>query len=135
MLRSDAIRAIQEFLIAEYNGPITILSQEDDAEKIPPYAIVRAGSAENSGMNQYDIWDINILVAVFHDADATTVETAEEQAAQLFDLLADPAQVAAYLSPKIVASWWEPLTVEASIMETHWSHVAGFRLVAAPADG
>jgi hypothetical protein len=134
MLRSKAIRALQDFLQANDNCPVAILCQEDDETVAPPYAVVRIGSAEDIGMGQVDIWDFNVLVAVFHDAEETTIETAEAAAAAVFAVMADPAAVIAYLATKgIVASAWVHLTSEAGITETRWNHIGAFRLIAAPA--
>lgn len=133
MLRSDCLHAIQGYLQANYSGPVIILRQEDDAELEPPYAIVRIGSAEDIGMGQVDIWDFNVIVAVFHDADASTIEAAEAAAAEVFASLQDPAAIITYLAAQnIVASAWVALTSEAGRDETRWQHFAGFRLIASP---
>lgn len=134
MLRSTSIRALQGFLQAHYAGPVAILCQEDDGAVHPPYAVVRVGSAEDIGMGQADIWDLNVLVAVFHDAEQTTIETAESAAAAVFAALADPDEIIAYLAAQgVVVSAWLPLTSEAGLVETRWNHIGGFRLIAAPA--
>jgi|688.fasta_scaffold861712_2 hypothetical protein len=134
MLRSKVIRALQDYLQAHYVGPIQILCQEGDDDVFPPYAIVRIGSGEDYGMGQADIWDFNVIVAVMNDADATTIEAAEEDAAGLFSTLDDPDAVIAYLHSRgVVASAWVPLTSEAGRDETRWQHFQGFRLIAAPA--
>jgi hypothetical protein len=134
MLRSTVQRKLQAYLSETYQGEIAILSGEDDGEPQPPYALVRIGSAENIGEYQMEIWEFSVLVGVFHDADATSSEEAEEAAAEIFELLQDAEIVAAAMEPEVVTSWWEPVTVETSINNTNWQHVAGFRLVAAPED-
>jgi hypothetical protein len=133
MLRSSSIRALQAHLRAAYTGPVTILGQEDDGDLDPPYSVVRVGSAEDIGHGQDDVWDLNILVAVFNDAEECSAETAEARAAEVFSHLADPPTVAAALAPGIVVSWWQPIAQEAAIVEKRWQHVAAYRLVAAPA--
>jgi hypothetical protein len=133
MLRATVQRKLQAYLAEEYEGGITILTGEDDGEPQPPYALVRIGSAENIGEYQMEIWEFAVLVGVFHDADATGSEEAEDAAAHLFDLLQDADAVAEAMAPEVVTSWWEPVTVETSINNSNWQHIAGFRLVAAPA--
>ena len=133
MLRSKVIRALQDYLQARYSGPVTILRQEGDDQISPPYAVVRSGTSQNIGGNQFDILEINLLVGVFHDADTTTPETAESQAHEIFDLLADPAEITAALAPQIIVSAWEFEIIEAERSETRWQHVAAFRIIASPA--
>lgn len=132
MIRSDCIRAIADYLGANYNGPVAIHTQEDDAEISPPYAVVRIGASENLGHDQVDIWEFNVLVGVFHDADATAIETAEAQAGAVFDALADPAALLAGIASDVVGSAWQPVAREASQNETNWQHVAAWTLIAAP---
>lgn len=135
MTRSNAIRAIQARLKAAYSGPIQILTEEDDETRNPPYAVVRIGSAEDLGMGQNIVWEFNVVVAVAHDADATTIETAEAQAATLFAVLDDPDNLTSHMTTAgVVMSAWQILTTEAGRDETRWQHFAGWRLVAAPAD-
>lgn len=135
MLRTRIITAIQDYLKSTYTGPITILKNEDDADLVPPYAVVRIGSAEDIGMGQVNIWDFNVILAIFQDADDVTIETAETDAAELFDLVAgDPDPLlAALVAADIVPSAWDTLTTEAGQVETRWMHTAAFRLVASPA--
>ncbi len=133
MIRSRCIRALQDFLQSRYHGPVSILREEGDGEIRPPYALVRVGSAENIGMGQADIWDLNVIVAVFNDADAVAIGPAEEEAAAVFAALADPAAVIAGLATGgILASAWLPLTSEAGLDESRWQHFHGFRLLASP---
>lgn len=134
MLRTRLIRALQAYLRNTYVGPVAIHAEQDDAEVEPPFAIVRATSAEDMGAGQAELWDINIVVAVMHDADATTIETAETQAAELLATLREPAPVIEALAEaNIVASCFESLTIEAGNDGMHWQNFAGFRVVASPA--
>lgn len=134
MLRTRLIRALQSYLSANYTGPITIHAEEDDAEVAPPFAIVRVTSAEDMGAAQADIWDINVVVAVMHDADATTIETAESQAAGAFAALQEPTPVITSLAASgIVASCFQTLTSEAGNDGMHWQHFHGYRVIASPA--
>jgi hypothetical protein len=134
MTRTNAIRAIQDRLKAAYSGRIQILAEEDDETLRPPYAVVRIGSAEDLGAGQAVIWEFNVLLAVFNDADATTIETAETQAQELFAILADPDDLVAPMTERgVLMSAWQPLSTEAGRDESKWMHVAGWRLVAAPA--
>lgn len=132
MIRSDVIRKLTAYLGTAYSGPVLIVAQEDDGELSPPYAIVRVGTAESIGEGQVDIWQMNVLVAVFHDADTTSAETAEAQAEAVFAELADPDEVEAGIAPLVMSWWGDPSTMEASIAETRWQHVASYTLVVAP---
>lgn len=134
MLRTQVIRALQGYLQAHNLGPVTIVAQEDDADIAPPYAVVRIGSADDIGGEDYDIWNFNVFIAVFHDADVTHIETAELDASAVFATLADPDEVMAHLADAgIVPSYWHRLTTEAGSTENRWNHIGAFRLIASPA--
>jgi hypothetical protein len=134
MIRSNIIRRLQSYLQTQYDGNITILTEEDDGDLTPPCAVVRIGSAEDMGANQAYVWDFNVIVAVFHDADDVTIETAETDASELFDELADYNDVTAYLnSGGFQASVWHPQMIEAGREETKWTHFQTYRLIAGPA--
>ncbi len=133
MIRSDIIRRLQSYLQTQYDGDITILAEEDDGDITPPCAVVRIGTSEDLGMNQAILWDFNVIVAVFHDADDTTIETAETDAAELFEELADFDAVKAYLDAGgFLTSAWHPQMIEAGREETKWTHFQTYRLIAAP---
>lgn len=132
MLRSDCIKAIAALLRANYHGPVAIHTQEDDAEISPPYAVVRIGASEDLGHGQVDVWQFNVLVGVFHDADATSVTTAESQAAEVFAELSDPEVVLADIGTSVVGSAWEAVAQEASLNGSNWQHVAAWTLIASP---
>lgn len=133
MTRTNIIRAIQDYLQSAYVGPITILAEEDDGDLTPPCAVVRIGNGEDMGLNQALIWDFNVIVAAFHDADDTSIETAESQSEALFDELMDIDSVTSFLESKgFLVSVWRPLTTEAGMDQTKWSHMQGFQLIAAP---
>jgi hypothetical protein len=134
MIRSNIIRRLQSYLQTQYDGNITILTEEDDGDLTPPCAVVRIGSAQDMGANQAYVWDFNVIVAVFHDADDVTIETAETDASELFDELADYEDVTAYLnSGGFQASVWHPQMIEAGREETKWTHFQTYRLIAGPA--
>lgn len=134
MIRSNIIKRLQSYLQTHYSGGITILSEEDDGDLTPPCAVVRIGSSEDMGANQAYVWDFNVVVAVFHDADDTTIETAETEAALLFDELADYNDVTAHLdSGGFQTSVWHPQMIEAGREDTKWTHFQTYRLIAAPA--
>lgn len=134
MIRTDIIRRLQSYLQTHYDGNITILTEEDDGDLTPPCAVVRISSAEDMGANQAYVWDFNVIVAVFHDADDVTIETAETDAAELFDELADYEDVTAYLnSGAFQASVWHPQLIEAGREETKWTHFQTYKLIAGPA--
>lgn len=133
MIRTDVIRRIQSYLDTEYDGPITILAEEDDRDITPPCAVVRIGQSEDLGANQAILWQFNVVVAVFHDADDTVIETAESQAEALFDELCDNSAVTSYLAAGgFLVSVWRPMTIEAGREGTNWMHVQGFDLIIAP---
>lgn len=132
MTRASVIAAVRDYLSDTYDGPITIKPETSATELQPPYAVVRVGSGEQLYPGQAEIWDMNILVGVFHDADATTAEDAEAQAAELFALLDDPDGLIAS-SSALVWSAFERIGTDASIAETRWQHVAAFRGIVAPA--
>lgn len=134
MLRTNAIAGLKEYLAGNYAGPVTILKQEGLGDLTPPYAMIRIGSAEDIGNGDWDIWEMNVIVAVFHDADATTIATAEAQATAVFAVLADEDDIISSLAAtSVIVSAWRSETVEAGREETRWAHMAGFKLVAAPA--
>jgi len=133
MIRSDLIRRIQSYLQTQYAGDIVILGEEDDGDITPPCAVVRIGTSEDMGLNQAIVWDFNVIIAVFHDSDDTTIETAETDAAELFDELADFDAVKTYLDAGgFLTSAWHPQTIEAGREETKWTHFQTYRLIAAP---
>jgi hypothetical protein len=131
MIRTNIIRRLQSYLQTHYDGDITILTEEDDGDLTPPCAVVRISTAEDMGANQAYVWDFSVIVAVFHDV---TIETAETDAAELFDELADYNDVTAYLnSGGFQASVWHPQMIEAGREETKWTHFQTYRLIAGPA--
>jgi len=134
MTRTNIIRRLQSYLQTAYDGGITILAEEDDGDLTPPCAIVRIGESEDMGANQAILWNFSVVVAVFHDADDTSIATAETDASELFDELCDIDAVTAYLAAGgFLVSVWRPLTMEAGRDETKWMHAQGFELIAAPA--
>ncbi len=134
MIRTNIIRRLQSYLQTHYDGDITILTEEDDGDLTPPCAVVRIGTAEDMGANQSYVWDFSVIVAVFHDADDVTIETAETDAAELFDELADYNDVTAHLnSGGFQASVWHPQIIEAGREDTKWTHFQTYRLIAGPA--
>lgn len=133
MTRSKVIAAVRAYLTAHYTGPIAIHPETSAEEISPPYAVVRVGSAEYLYDRQAEILDINLLIGVFHDADTTTAETAEAQAAELFAMLDDADRLFSESSETLVWSALERIGSEASISETRWQHIAAFRGIVAPA--
>lgn len=133
MIRSNVIRRLQSYLQTQYNGPITILSEEDDGDLTPPCAVVRVTSAEDMGANQAAIWDMEVAIGVFHDADDTTIETAEAQSEDLFDSLSDCNIIPNYLNAGgLLTSVWRPMTTEANRDETKWQHFQTYQLIVSP---
>jgi hypothetical protein len=133
MTRSTVIAVVRDFLLDAYTGPIGIHPEASGQTMQPPYAVVRIGSAEQLYPGQEEIWDMNILIGVFHDADTTAAETAEAQAGELFALFDDPDALFAFAPERLAWSALERSDTEASIVETRWQHVAGFRAIVAPA--
>ena len=134
MTRSKVTRSIQQFLTDRYNGPIAIVTETDSETMEPPYAVVRIGSGDQMFPGDAEIWELNVLVGVFHDADTTTAETAEAQASELFRVLDDDAEMEAACSDDLAWSAWERTATEAAIVETRWQHVAGYHAIVAPKD-
>jgi hypothetical protein len=132
MIRSTLTKRISDYLASVYDGPVAILTETDDGETQPPYAVIRCGSAESLYPGQAEVWDINILVGVFHDADLTTAPNAEAGAAAVFLCLEDAESLQAFCSDVLAFSAWERMTTEMSIAETNWQHVAGFRAIVSP---
>lgn len=133
MTRSNIIRRLQSYLNTAYNGPITILAEEDEGDLTPPCAVIRIGQTEDMGANQAIVYDMQVMVAVFHDADDDSISTAESQASALFDELSDIEAVTTYLAAGgFLVSVWRPLMMEAGREETRWMHVHGYQLIAAP---
>lgn len=134
MTRSLVIAAIRDFIAATYEGPVAILAETSDTVFSPPYAIVRIGSGDQMYPGQAEIWDLNILVGVFHDSDTTTAEDAETAAAAVFASLDDPDPLYTATSATLAWSAFERHGTEASIAETRWQHVAVYRGIVAPAE-
>jgi hypothetical protein len=132
MTRALVIAAIRDFLISEYTGPVAIHPEVNDEVMLPPYAVIRIGSADQLYPGQAEIWDLNILIGVFHDADVTPAETAEAQAGALFAVLDDPVPLFTDSASTLAWSALERSAVEASIVENRWQHVAGYRGIVAP---
>lgn len=134
MTRSTVITAVRDYLDAAYTGPVTILKETASGEMVPPYAIVRVGSGEQLYPGTAEIWDLNILVGVFHDADTTAAADAETAAAAVFAALDDPDPLYTASAATLVWSAFERTGTEASIVENRWQHVAVFRGVVAPVE-
>lgn len=134
MTRATVITAVRDYLDAAYTGPVTILKETASGEMSPPYAIVRVGSGEQLYPGTAEIWDLNILVGVFHDADTTTAAAAETAAAAVFAALDDPDPLYTASAAALVWSAFERNGTEASIVENRWQHVAVFRGVVAPVE-
>lgn len=133
MIRSRVAKAITQHLIERYDGPIQ-LSQEDSGDMLtPPCAVVRIGSSEDMGMGQYEVYDMTVLVGVFHDYAETSAADASDAAEQIRSLLVDPEEMAATLGQhEFIMSSWQPTGMETNIDETGWQHVAVFRLIVSP---
>lgn len=134
MTRATVIAAIRAYLTAAYEGPVAMHPETSTEAMEPPYAVIRIGSGEQMYPGQAEIWDMNILIGVFHDADTTTAEVAEAQAGAVFAMFDDPDGLFTSSAGTLVWSALERHVTEASIVETRWQHVAGFRGIVAPAD-
>ena len=132
MTRATVISAVRNYLAAAYRGPVNILPETSAETLAPPYAVIRIGSGEQLYPGQAEIWDMNILVGVLHDADVTTAEDAEAQAAEVFALLDDPAGLIASSAATLAWSAFERMGTDASLAETRWQHIAAFRGIVAP---
>lgn len=134
MIRTKTTEAIRSYLQATYAGPVRIMAETGIEVLAPPYAVVRCGSGEAMFPGDAEIWDLNILVAVFQDADTRTAPDAELAAAEVFAALDDPTPLISAVASEIAVSAWERTGTEMSITETNWQHVAGWRCIAAPAN-
>lgn len=134
MTRATVIAAVRAYLAAEYEGPVAIHPETSTENMEPPYAVIRIGSGEQLYPGQAEIWDMNILIGVFHDSDVTTAELAESQAGEVFAMFDDPSGL--YTSSAATLAWsvLERAATEASIVENRWQHVAVFRGIVAPAE-
>ncbi len=133
LTRATLVAAIREFLIATYRGPVAILPETSIEETSPPYAVIRIGSGEQLYPGIAEIWDMTVLIGVFHDADVTSPETAEAQAGEVFAMFDDPDGLYTHSAETLAWSALEHVTTDASIVENRWQHVAGFRAIVAPA--
>lgn len=134
MTRSTVIAAVTAYLAEAYSGPVAIHPEGDTEALAPPYLVVRVGSAEQLYPGQAEIWDMNILIGVFHDSDTTNAADAEAQAGEVFALFDDPDPLFAHSAETLAWSALDRATTEAAIVETRWQHVAGFRAIVAPAE-
>jgi hypothetical protein len=132
MIRATVITALRSYLAANYAGPVTILKETSTADLVPPYAVIRVGSGEQLYPGVAEIWDLNILVGVFQDADTTTAADAEAAAAAVFAALDDPTPIYSASDATLVWSNFERTGTEASIVENRWQHVAVFNAIVAP---
>lgn len=132
MIRDAVIAAVREYLAAAYSGPVALHPEISTEAMEPPYAVIRIGSDEEMFPGDTEIWDMNILIGVFHDADVTTAENAEAQARAVFEMLADPAGLFESSDATLVWSALERVGTEASVIENRWQHVAGWRGIVAP---
>lgn len=132
MTRAAVISAITAYLTESYAGPVAVHPEVSAEAMEPPYLVVRVGSAEQLYPGQAEIWDMNILIGVFHDADATTAAAAESQAGDVFSMFDDPDGLFTDSAATLAWSALERSTTEASIVETRWQHIAAFRGIVAP---
>jgi hypothetical protein len=133
MIRATVVSELCSYLADNYTGPVAIHPESSEEEMAPPYAVVRIGSGEQMFPGDAEVWDLNVLIGVFHDADTTTAETAESQAAEFFATLADPAGLFTASTATLAWSTLDRITTDASIVETRWQHIAGFHSIVAPA--
>lgn len=133
MTRATVIAAVREYLTAAYRGPVAILPATSAEAMTPPYAVIRIGSGEQLYPGQAEIWDMSILIGVFHDADATTADFAEAQAGEVFAMFDDPSGLFSSSAETLAWSALERVGTDASIVENRWQHVAAFRGIVAPA--
>lgn len=133
MIRATVIAAITAYIADTYTGPVAIHPETCVEAMDPPYAVFRVGSGDQLFPGDAEVWELNVLIGVFHDADATTAEDAESNAAELFDVIGDPSGLFSASSATLAWSALERVTTDASIVEQRWQHIAGFRAIVAPA--
>jgi hypothetical protein len=130
MIRADVIREVVAYLEANYEGPVNIEPAVNAGTLSTPYAVVRVGSAVQLYPGEVEIWDLNLLIAVFHDADVTSASDAEAQAAAIFAMFDDPEDFTD--GSDLVWTALEREETEISLVETRWQHIAAWRAVVAP---
>lgn len=130
MPRALLARAIEDHLAAEYTGPVTIRRSEDDREIVLPYAVVRVGTGERLGDDgTREWWMLPVYVAVFHDSGDLDVTTAEDSAAEVFAPLRALRENGISVSEgQLITQPFEEITVEASLVEEKWQHIAAFEI-------
>lgn len=133
MTRATVIAAVRDFLTSAYHGPVAVHPESSTEAMQPPYAVIRIGSGDEMYPGQAQVWDMNILIGVFHDADVTTSEEAEAQAGEVFAMFDDPDPLFAASAETLAWSALERVATDASIQETRWQHIAGFRAIVSPA--
>jgi hypothetical protein len=134
MIRSRIAKAITAHIAANYEGPIQITQEDTSEALVPPCAVVRIGSSEDMGMGQMEIYDVTVLVGIFHDYQLTSADAAATGAEAICTTLDDPDTVAAtLLENDLIVSSWQPTGMQTEIGENGWQHVASFHLIVSPA--
>lgn len=131
MIRGKLIKIVEDFLQANYTGPVAITTETSEDLLSPPYAVVRVASGEVMFPGQAEVWDLSVMVGVFHDADMTSAASAEANAAALFAVLDDPSPLFTQ-SSAVAWSAWERTGTDASISDNSWQHVGVWRAIVAP---
>lgn len=135
MLRSRIAEAIASHISARYEGPIFVVQEDTETALTPPCAVVRIGSSEDLGMDQMEVYDVTVLVGIFHDYQLTTANAAADGAAAITATLDDADEIAATLAQHgLISSSWQPTGMQNEIGDNGWQHVALFRLIVSPAD-
>ena len=132
MTRSIVISAIRQYLQDSYIGPVGIHPETGTEPMDPPYAVVRIGGGEQLYPGVAEIWDMTVMIGVFHDADSTSEATAEAQAAQVFAMIDDPSGLISDSEASLAWSTMERIGTDASINESNWQHIAIYRAIVAP---
>ncbi len=130
-IRSTLVKAAADWL-ESLDPPVSVRRDASDEVIEPPYALFRVGGAENMYPGQAEVWDITLLCAVAHDADATTVETAQAEAEAVYDMISDCEEFKTFSAGLMLLSAWEITTTELTVQDGRWQHIAGFRAICAP---
>ena len=130
-VRKKLIVELKEYLVKVYDGPISLVKQQDSAELELPYAVIRVGSSEDMGGGQVFMWDMNVFLAVFHDAEGLDVEEMEKELNDLVEYLLDVDVLKEELEPLVISAF-EYQTQEASIVDGVFQNVFGFRVIVSP---
>jgi len=137
-IRPAIIEAVAAWLANGYTGPVSIRSEVAGELLAPPYGVVRIGTAAPLAPGE-PVWEVTVLIAVFHDYDFSTAADAEAQSGVLFAKMdekdADGGdQYAAFVEfcegRGLAVSMMQPVESNFSTTEDRWQNVLGVQMIA-----